>query len=187
MIRAALSDALKWPHTRSAVGLLSSSYLALHLWVETGFFFRSVIFGSGWGLCLLYGVQLRGLIRQDESVSWTGALAAGIAWSLTLGLVFFGVGKILYVLDLTAILYAAIYIAAKLGCHNIGCCNWNNRSGRSISLPALEMLLTATTIGVTVVVVRYFNLNHGILFMMYMTAHVISWLGAKRWRNPGEV
>lgn len=114
-----------WESLRTVTGIVAS--IGFGVGISRAFALPLVgglAFGGGWGLVLLHAVQLRSIMQGDGAASWSGVIAASMAYALAATSVIIGIGHIPVVLDLSTIPLGAIYIAAKLGCHRIGCCNW---------------------------------------------------------------
>lgn len=183
---SAVVNAAAWPHLRAATGLLASGYLVIRLYLHTNSLGRSAIFGIGWGLALLYGVQVRRIAKDGSVVSWTGALSSVLTWTFLVGYFCFGSSHFLFILDLTIAPLASIYIAAKIGCHNIGCCNWAE-GGKSMkySLPLVEVMLTASFIMFAIVAGLTLKVS-GVIFSIFILLHLFGWKTAKRFRAQEE-
>ncbi|MDY4341029.1 hypothetical protein NG829_18905 [Xanthomonas sacchari] len=172
---------------RAIVGLLMAISLSCAIWLALNQpFIRSFIFGGGWGLSMLYGVQLRGLLRRDGSVSWTGALLSSTIWILVAIPLLLSWSLIGYVLDWCMLSTLLIYISAKLGCHRIGCCDWMLGRKRTIaSLPMLEVVITAL-----LVIIGGFSsltLIPGVTGLLLLLSHVAVWTSLKKFRLPSEM
>src|SRR5690606_27170391 len=76
---------------------------------------------------------------------------------------------------------ALIYIAAKLGCHRIGCCDRPNMLRGVPSLPMLEVMATSA-ISVLVGCALAVDGPNGLAFLVFLSLHVASWQTAKRLR-----
>lgn len=168
-------------HVRPVTGVAASAAVVLALMAEGHGLVRSAVIGGGWGLCMLYAVQLRGLRRNDGSASWSGVLLAALAFPGVLVPPLVGPDALLTVLDHTALPLAAVYIAAKLGCHRIGCCDFPRRPRGGLSLPMREVLATAT-IAVLAGCVLLADAPNGLGFLVFLLLHVASWQAAKRYR-----
>lgn len=171
---------------RVATGLIGTIGLTIWILKETGEFYRTSLFGFVLGLSLLYGVQLRGLLRADGSVSWTGALASSTAWIAGAGFILYGWPTTLKIFDAFVTPLALIYIAAKLGCHRIGCCGWKTslRKRRFPSLPLLEVVFTALLAISICLLSLTLDLEDGIACTLFMALHIAGWKFLQKFRNP---
>lgn len=140
-------------------------------------------FGGAWGIVLLYAVQLRGLVQGDRSASWSGVIIASLIYIVSATFVFLGVSKIPVVLDLSTPPLGAIYIAAKLGCHRIGCCNWKSTlRPHLLSLPLIEAIFTVVILIFVFMSSRALQVA-GAAFCLFSILHVSSWLIVKGMRD----
>lgn len=169
-------------HLRPITGLAVSAALVLALWRDGHTLVWSALLGGGWGLSLLYAVQLRGLKRGDGSASWSGVLLAAIAFPTLAGPLALESGELLRVFDLTLIPLALLYIVSKLGCHRIGCCDRPHMRRGMLSLPMLEVLATSA-ISVLAVCALAADGPDGLAFLTFLLLHVASWQAAKRLRE----
>lgn len=168
-------------HLRPSVGVVASVSVAMELWLAGYRPFYSLIFGAGWGLSMLYAVQLRGLKRGDGSVSWTGVLVAAIAFPAISVPLLFNVGALPHILDLTSAPLGIVYFAAKVGCHRIGCCNWGLKRRQAVSLPLLEAWITLALTTV-VIIITLSPAPAGIAFAVFLIIHITVWQVAKKFR-----
>lgn len=169
-------------HLRPITGVVVSAALVLAMWNDGNALVWSALLGGGWGLSLLYAVQLRGLKRGDGSASWSGVLFAAIVFpALAVPLVLKS-EELLRAFDLTAIPLALVYIASKLGCHRIGCCDRPHMRRGLLSLPMLEVLATSA-ISVLVACALAVDGPDGLAFLVFLVLHVVSWQSAKRLRT----
>lgn len=184
--RPTLAASVWWEHLRTLTGIAAS--IAYGVAVNRALplpLIGGLAFGGGWGLVLLYAVQLRGIVQKDGSASWSGVLAASLAYTLVVTVAAFGIKRIPAVLDLSTVPLGVIYIAAKLGCHRIGCCNWKH-AHRSpfLSLPLLEVAFTTIALTLAITVSRLLQVP-GTEFCVFSICHVGSWSIAKRFRADG--
>lgn len=171
---------------RALTGVVASVIFGYLVWDRHGQnLVLALAFGGGWGLAMLYGVQLRGLVRRDGSVSWTGALLSSVLWVCAVGSIVFSPSLVLSLIDISSILTGAIYISAKLGCHRIGCCDWEKgRRHRLYSLPMLEALVTVLQI--CFVLLMLGDVPRGAVAATFLSFHIATWTAFKRFRLPSE-
>ncbi|MBD7924455.1 hypothetical protein [Xanthomonas bonasiae] len=171
---------------RALTGIVASAIFGYLVWDRHGQnLILALAFGGGWGLAMLYGVQLRGLVRRDGSVSWTGALLSSVLWVCAVGSVAFSPSLVLPLIDISSILTGVIYISARLGCHRIGCCDWKKgRRSRFFSLPMLEAIVTTVQISLALLMFR--DMPSGIVAATFLPSHIATWTAFKIFRVPGE-
>lgn len=127
---------------------------------------------------LLEPLFLAGL-ADDGSVSWTGVLVVAIGFPIIAVPLLFDVEMLHEVLDLTAVPLGIIYVAAKLGCHRIGCCNWNRNRWCGTSLPLVEAWIT---LALSAALITLSPAPAGLGFATFLLFHSAAWQAAKRLR-----
>ena len=78
-----------------------------------------------------------------------------------------------------------VYVASKVGCHRIGCCNWaRGRENWPISLPLIESGSNLVICGLFLI--QNFPLPPGSAFVSFLCLHLAIWRALKSLRDERD-